>query len=95
MENGSAVQVRNFVDSMLIGGEKAAPFLNTTMFPVSFDNKNYVVLFHEDQTEVLLAEEEVRKARDASKEADRLKSTFLDVLSHELRTPLNIILGYS
>ena len=95
LENGSAVQVRNFVDSMLIGGEKAAPFLNTTMFPVSFDNKNYVVLFHEDQTEVLLAEEEVRKARDASKEADRLKSTFLDVLSHELRTPLNIILGYS
>ena len=95
LENGSAIQVKNYIDSMLIGGEKAAPFLNTTMFPVSFDNKNYVVLFHEDQTEVLLAEEEVRKARDASKEADRLKSTFLDVLSHELRTPLNIILGYS
>ena len=95
LENGSAVQVKNFVDSMLIGGEKAAPFLNTTMYPLVFDNKTYVVLFHEDQTEVLLAEEEVRKARDASKEADRLKSTFLDVLSHELRTPLNIILGYS
>ena len=53
------------------------------------------MLFHEDQTDIILAEEEVRKARDASKEAERLKGTFLNVLSHELRTPLNIILGYS
>jgi len=49
----------------------------------------------EDQTESILAEEESKKARDASREAERLKSTFLNVLSHELRTPLNIILGYS
>jgi len=95
LSDGTALQLKNFVDSMLIGRDNAAPFLNTSMFPIQFDDKNYVVLFHEDQTEVLLAEEEVRKARDASKEADRLKSTFLDVLSHELRTPLNIILGYS
>ena len=95
LQNNSTIHLKNYVDSMLIGGEKAAPFLNTTMFHLGLDKKNYVVLFHEDQTDVLLAEEEVRKARDASKEAERLKSTFLNVLSHELRTPLNIILGYS
>jgi nitrogen-specific signal transduction histidine kinase/CheY-like chemotaxis protein len=52
-------------------------------------------MYHEDQTEMLLTEEEVKKARDASYESERLKNTFLNVLSHELRTPLNIILGYS
>ena len=89
------VQLQNYVDTRLLGADKAVPFLRTTIIPLSLDNKSYIVLIHEDQTDVLLAEEEVRKARDSSKEADRLKSTFLNVLSHELRTPLNIILGYS
>ncbi len=89
------LQLQNYVDTRLLGADRAVPFLRTTIFSISFGDKSYIVLFHEDQTDVLLAEEEVRKARDASKEADRLKSTFLNVLSHELRTPLNIILGYS
>lgn len=89
------IQLQNYVDTRLLGSEKAVPFLKTTVFPVKVADKIFIVLFHEDQTDVILAEEEVRKARDASKEADRLKSTFLNVLSHELRTPLNIILGYS
>ncbi|MDH3269024.1 MAG: HAMP domain-containing histidine kinase, partial [Ignavibacteria bacterium] len=89
------VQIQNYVDTRLLGSDRAVPFLKTTIFPVSIGNKSFVVLFHEDQTDVILAEKEVRKARDASKEAERLKSTFLNVLSHELRTPLNIILGYS
>ena len=95
LQHNNSVQINNYRDSRLLGSESAAPFLKTTVFPVHFEKNKYVVLFHEDQTDVLLAEEEVRKARDASKEAERLKSTFLNVLSHELRTPLNIILGYS
>jgi PAS domain S-box-containing protein len=87
--------LKNYVDSRLLGSIKAIPFLKTTIFPIKFGDKKYAVLFHEDQTEFTLAEEEVRKARDTSKESERLKSTFLNVLSHELRTPLNIILGYS
>jgi len=90
-----SIQVQDYADTRLLGSDYAAPFLKTTIFPVSLGEKSFVVLFHEDQTDVRLAEEEVRKARDASKEADRLKSNFLNVLSHELRTPLNIILGYS
>jgi len=90
-----SIQLQNYVDTRLVGSEKAIPFLKTTVFPINLGERTFIVLFHEDQTDVILAEKEVRKARDASKESDRLKSTFLNVLSHELRTPLNIILGYS
>jgi len=87
--------IENFSDSLLLNSEKAVPFFKTTVFPVTVDNENFLILFHNDQTEIFLSEEEVKKARDSNKEAERLKGTFLNVLSHELRTPLNIILGYS
>ncbi|MBT8380549.1 MAG: response regulator [Ignavibacteria bacterium] len=90
-----ALSLKNYIDTLLFNGERSIPFLKSTLFPLTVDDKNFVVLFHEDQTEVILSEEESKKARDANKEAERLKSTFLNVLSHELRTPLNIILGYS
>ncbi len=35
------------------------------------------------------------EAREAAKEADRLKSAFLANMSHEIRTPLNAIVGFS
>ena len=85
----------NYSDSLLTERDAAVPLLRTSIFPVSFEDVTYAVLLHEDQTEQVLTEEEIKKARDASNEAERLKDTFLTVLSHELRTPLNIILGYS
>lgn len=85
----------NYVDSLLINRAEAAPILRTNLFRIEVNDDKYVVLLHEDQTEQILAEEEIKKARDSSKESERLKTTFLNVLSHELRTPLNIILGYS
>ncbi len=94
-EKGSFRFINNYTDSLLMGKEKTIPIYRTKLFPISLENKIYVILFHEDQTEIVLAEAEVRKARDGNKEAERLKDTFLTVLSHELRTPLNIVLGYS
>ena len=87
--------IDNYVDSLLINREFAVPLLRTSIFPINYNDESYVVLLHQDQTEQVLAEEEINKARDMGKEAERLKDTFLTVLSHELRTPLNIILGYS
>ncbi|MFT4037345.1 MAG: PAS domain S-box protein [Thermomicrobiales bacterium] len=47
-----------------------------------------------DITDRKLAEEELRRAKEAAEEASRLKSTFLSTATHELRTPLTIITGY-
>jgi signal transduction histidine kinase/CheY-like chemotaxis protein len=91
----SYITLNYFEDSLLRAREYAVPILRTNLFCVHDEDDKYVVLYHEDQTEMLLTEEEVKKAREASEESDRLKNTFLNVLSHELRTPLNIILGYS
>jgi len=85
----------NYVDSLLKSRGITIPFFRTKIFCVLIDNTEYAVLFHEDQTEMFLTEEEVKKARDGYREAERLKDTFLNVLSHELRTPLNIVLGYA
>ncbi len=87
--------VENYSDTLLKTKNITIPVFRTKLFHCAFGEKNFIVFLHEDQTEIYLAEEEVKKARDSSKEAERLKNTFLNVLSHELRTPLNIILGYS
>ncbi len=87
--------VNNFSDTLLRNNEITPPIFKTTISYITLDSEDFVVLMHEDQTDTILAEEEVKKARDGNREAERLKNTFLNVLSHELRTPLNIILGYS
>ncbi len=94
-DDQSSTEAADFADSLLRSKEITIPIFRTNLFHISFDNLSYVVLIHMDQTEMILTEEEIKKARLGNREAERLKNTFLNVLSHELRTPLNIILGYS
>ena len=87
--------VDNYSDNLLKEKDITVPFLRTKMFYISLESEVFIVMFHEDKTESVLAQKEDTTAIDNTKELERLKDTFLSVLSHELRTPLNVILGYA
>jgi signal transduction histidine kinase len=95
LSNKKPVSIAGYTDSLLMSKEFSIPLLRTKISSLCIDETEYLLLFHEDQTDLYLAEEEIKKARDGFRESERLKDTFLNVLSHELRTPLNIILGYA
>lgn len=94
-EENSKAEIDGYNDMLIKNRKNILPIFKTIILPVTLKKENYFVFIHEDRTEIYLAEAEVKKARDSSKESERLKNTFLNVLSHELRTPLNIILGYT
>jgi signal transduction histidine kinase len=95
LKNKSELFINNFSDSLLKSKTSTIPYFRTKVFSLELEGEIFAVFLHEDQTEIILTEAEIRKAREGNKEAERLKNTFLNVLSHELRTPLNIVLGYS
>jgi PAS domain S-box-containing protein len=48
-----------------------------------------------DITDLIEAEDQLRKAKELAENATRAQSTFLATMSHELRTPMNGIIGLS
>lgn len=71
-----------------------------TVFPIEMsvsrawsDVGEIFVAFLRDVTQVVAAEQELLRARDAALAAAKAKSDLLAVMSHEMRTPLNGMLG--
>ena len=53
----------------------------------------YIIGIAQDITDRMLAEKELKKAKEAAEESAKVKENFLANMSHEIRTPMNGILG--
>lgn len=88
--------LEGYYDTLLEQGKGYTIWVESTLFPLLNDEGEveYLVITHKDISEVKLAQEEIRIAKDEAAEANRLKNAFLANLSHEIRTPLNAIIGF-
>lgn len=93
--NKETIQIEKFSNTFLKRNHNAVPIINTTVVFMEYNKTNYLILYHFDNTDVFLANAEIKKAREMYRESERLKNSFLNTLSHEIRTPFNIILGYT
>ncbi len=83
----------------LINKKKDGEFYweSATISPL-FDKQGVItgyIAVKEDLTELKKTSQNLRYAKEAAEEMNRLKSSFLANMSHELRTPMIGILGYS
>lgn len=64
-----------------------------TPYRDSHKHVTHVTVITHDITDLVIAEENMRKARDDAEKANTTKGRFLANMSHEIRTPINGIVG--
>lgn len=74
----------------------AVDFMYKPINPVILKSKIRVFIELDTQKKLLQGKmKELKKAKEAAENANRLKSAFLANMSHEIRTPLNAVIGFA
>ena len=82
-------------DTQIVIKSGAVLDVDLTVAKIKQDDKVLLISIVRDITEKKKSEQQMKIAKEAAEESDRVKSHFLAQMSHEIRTPINAILGYT
>lgn len=68
---------------------------NESLYYLTVDEQEKLLLVMTDQTEEMRSREQLEKALDFARSATQAKSNFLANMSHDIRTPMNAIIGFA